>query len=114
MYKLRHLFAALLSLLIIYAGAGVAIAHYCCAKCEVRDVCCETCDTGCSTVFYKIDLVKEASASLTVATLWTFSCQVLPDCHFPFPGQERRAFAEPESPPVLPRCYLVLYSVLLI
>lgn len=125
MYKLRHIFAALLSLLIIYTGAGVAIAHYCCTKCDVQADCCQEhachyesehfcADAGCSTVFYKIDLVKEASASLSVATLWTYSCQVLPDCHFPAPGGERQAFVEPDSPPILPRCYLALYSVLLI
>lgn len=125
MYKLRHIFAALLSLLIIYTGAGVAIAHYCCAKCEVQAHCCrqhachggsETfcADAGCSTVFYKIDLVKEASASLTLGSVCAYTCHVLPDFRFASPGRDCPAVAEPESPPILPRSYLALYSVLLI
>lgn len=138
MYKLRHIFAALLSLLIIYTGAGVAIAHYCCTKCEVREVChcsdgcnhshatdeADDChqdaeahycpDFGCSTVFYKIDLVKEASASLSIASLFTYCYQVLPDFHFASPVQDCLTATDFESPPLLSRCYLALYSVLLI
>lgn len=138
MYRLRHIFAALLSLLIIYTGAGVAIAHYCCSKCDMQEVCCcadgcnrshaaakaDHChqdagahycpDFGCSTVFYKIDLVKEASASLSIASLFTYCYQVLPDFHFASPVQDCLAEVSSESPPLLPRCYLALYSVLLI
>lgn len=119
MYKLRHIFAALLSLLIIYTGAGVAIAHYCCMKCEAEAAChCnnEHCcpDAGCSTVFYKIDLVKEASASLSIASLLNYSYQALPDFHFTSPVRDYSVTVDSESPPILPRCYLALYSVLLI
>lgn len=119
MYKLRHIFAALLSLLIIYTGAGVDIAHYCCMKCEAEAACHysdESCcpDAGCSTVFYKIDLVKEASASLSIASMLTYSYQALPDFHFTSPVRDCLVSAGSESPPILPRCYLALYSVLLI
>lgn len=125
MYKLRHIFVTVLSLLIIYTGAGVAIAHYCCTKCDVQADCCQehAChgeeenlckDAGCSTVFYRIDLVKEASASLSVSSLWACFYQLLPEFRFASPGRDCPAVAEPDSPPILPRCYLALYSVLLI
>lgn len=136
MYKLRPIIAALLSLLIIYTGAGVAIAHYCCARCAVQEVChcIDGCacapaadvvghshqeadshycpDLGCSTVFYKIDLVKEASASLSIASLFTYCYQLLPDFRFAAPAEEGVVTDGFESPPRLPRCYLALYSVL--
>lgn len=121
MYKLRPIFAALLSLLIIYTGAGVAIAHYCCAKCDVQEAhACHDAvehycpDFGCSTVIYKIDLVKEASTALTISSLIAFCYQLLPDFRFASPTQECLLTAGTESPPLLPRCYLALYSVLLI
>lgn len=137
MYRLRHIIATVLSLLIIYTGAGVAIAHYCCTKCDMQEVCCcmdgcekthaanETADAhhdngnhycpdfGCSTVFYKIDLVKEASASFSITSLLSF-CQIVPDFYFASPVRDCMTAAETESPPILPRRYLALYSVLLI
>lgn len=136
--KLRHILAGLLSLLIVYTGAGVAIAHYCCMKCEVEEVCCQAkceespssceeytststdaieqhcCDLGCSTVFYKIDLVKEASVLLSVPSFISPYCQLLPEFSFTCPVRDVFVFEESESPPVPPRCYLALYSTLLI
>ena len=34
MKRLRYILAVLLSLTVVYAGAGVSIVHYCCARCE--------------------------------------------------------------------------------
>lgn len=46
--RLRYILAVLLSLTVVYAGAGVSIVHYCCARCEMAQACCmqgcEKCD----------------------------------------------------------------------
>jgi hypothetical protein len=38
MKRLRYIIACLLSVLIIYVGAGVAVMHYCCNRCESSHV----------------------------------------------------------------------------
>jgi hypothetical protein len=38
MKRLRYIIACLLSVLIIYVGAGVAVMHYCCNSCESSHV----------------------------------------------------------------------------
>lgn len=77
MKRLRYILAVLLSLTVVYAGAGVSIVHYCCARCETAQACCtngcakchkshktshkpeKSCkDEGCTATFYKVDLVK--------------------------------------------------------
>lgn len=75
MKKLAYITALILSLLIIYSGAGVSIMHYCCARCETVQSCCDTgcpkckkthtCDSkkdckskGCTATIYKLDLMK--------------------------------------------------------
>ena len=94
MKRLRYIFAILMSSLIIISGAGVSIIHYCCSGCRMEQRCCtsgcsecekahyasqETCkDTGCTTVHYKVDVVKhvqEASSTVAVCTLY---CEQLP------------------------------------
>jgi len=40
MKRLRYILAVLLSLAVVYAGVGVSIVHYCCARCETAQACC--------------------------------------------------------------------------
>lgn len=40
MKRLRYILAVLLSLTVVYAGAGVSIVHYCCARCATDQACC--------------------------------------------------------------------------
>ena len=78
MKKLAYITALILSLLIIYSGAGVSIMHYCCARCETAQGCCDTgcpkckkthtCDSkkdckakGCTATIYKLDLMKHTT-----------------------------------------------------
>ena len=99
MKRLRYILAVLLSLTVVYAGAGVSIVHYCCARCETAQACCtngcakchkshktshkpeKSCkDEGCTATFYKVDLVKYSCESpvITVPVIQLF-CEVLPD-----------------------------------
>ena len=78
MKRLAYITAVILSLLIIYSGAGVSIVHYCCSRCETVQGCCadgcpkckksHTCDSkkdcrekGCTATIYKPDLMKHIS-----------------------------------------------------
>ncbi len=70
MKKLAYITALILSLLIIYSGAGVSIMHYCCARCETAQGCCDTgcpnskkdCKAkGCTATIYKLDLMKHTT-----------------------------------------------------
>ena len=97
MKRLAYITAVILSLLIIYSGAGVSIVHYCCSRCEAVQGCCangcpkckksHTCDSkkdcrekGCTATIYKLDLMKHVSAltvSVPVVTLFCEqSCQL--------------------------------------
>ena len=90
MKRLAYITAVILSLLIIYSGAGVSIVHYCCSRCEAVQGCCangcpkckksHTCDSkkdcrekGCTATIYKLDLMKhvsELTVSVPVVTLF--------------------------------------------
>ena len=90
MKRLAYITAVILSLLIIYSGAGVSIVHYCCSRCETVQGCCadgcpkckksHTCDSkkdcrekGCTATIYKPDLMKhisELTVSVPVITLF--------------------------------------------
>ena len=90
MKRLAYITAVILSLLIIYSGAGVSIVHYCCSRCEAVQGCCadgcpkckksHTCDSkkdcrekGCTATIYKPDLMKhisELTVSVPVITLF--------------------------------------------
>ena len=118
-----------------YAGAGVSIVHYCCARCETAQACCtngcakchkshktshkpeKSCkDEGCTATFYKVDLVKYSCESpvITVPVIQLF-CEVLPDFQYSLPTRELKeaSYAVPPHPDSS-RQYLALYSVLII
>ncbi|MBD9144864.1 MAG: hypothetical protein EGP81_04795 [Bacteroides clarus] len=132
MKRLRYIFAILMSSLIIISGAGVSIIHYCCSGCRMEQRCCtsgcsecekvhyasqETCkDTGCTTVHYKVDVVKhvqEASSTVPVCTLY---CEQLPQFGCLLPVELPVTGTQVYSPPRYcgSRHYLALYSTLLI
>ena len=132
MKRLAYITAVILSLLIIYSGAGVSIVHYYCSRCEAVQGCCangcpkckksHTCDSkkdcrekGCTATIYKLDLMKHVSAltvSVPVVTLFCEqSCQL-----FAFASIDQTAdySSLPFPPPPCPRQKLALHSVLLI
>ena len=79
MKRFRYILAVILSLLIVYVGAGVSVAQYCCSGCETANCCCadkcgfcgkfdfefhKSCrGEGCTATIYKLDLVKQAFES---------------------------------------------------
>lgn len=116
MKRLAYITAVILSLLIIYSGAGVSIVHYCCSRCETVQGCCadgcpkckksHTCDSkkdcrekGCTATIYKPDLMKhisELTVSVPVITLFCEQyCQL-----FAFTSIDRTVdFSSLPSPP---------------
>lgn len=132
MKRLAYITAVILSLLIIYSGAGVSIVHYCCSRCEAVQGCCadgcpkckksHTCDSkkdcrekGCTATIYKLDLMKhisELTVSVPVITLFCEQyCQL-----FTFTSIDQTVdFSSlPSPPPPCPRQKLALHSVFLI
>ena len=77
--RFRYILAVILSLLIVYVGAGVSVAQYCCSGCETANCCCadkcgfcgkfdfefhKSCrGEGCTATICKLDLVKQAFES---------------------------------------------------
>lgn len=133
MKGLRYILAILFSFLIVISGVGVSVVHYCCAGCETTQRCCssgclqcansyhssqKTCqDTGCTAVHYKVDLVKYAQESSSVAPLVTLFCEQLPQLCCSLLAELHLAEAYKSAPPLLSvgsRHYLALYSILLI
>lgn len=131
MKRLRYIFATLFSLLIIYAGVGVSIVHYCCAGCEAAQTCCtngckkchqsshpmnKSCqDEGCTATVYKVDLVKQSCEVAMPVPVLQLVCILIPGFQY------YRAIAEPQdfisdlSPhPVSSRHYLALFSILIV
>ncbi len=129
----------LCSLLIIYVGAGVAIIQYCCADCEIlqkhsigKHSCCpggqdemsgtfhpvcESCLEGsCSSVIYKIDLIKHSPEKISEPTLIQLPDRILPDFTFSSLFLAKSGFLSYLPPPYYKtsRHYLSLYTVLLI
>ena len=132
MKRLRYILAILLSLTVVYAGAGVSIVHYCCARCATEQACytngCAKChksyhnpeksckDEGCTATFYKVNLVKYSCESpvITVPVIQLF-CEALPDFQYSLPTGELEEVAYNVPPhPDSSRRYLALYSVLII
>ena len=132
MKRLRYILAILLSLTVVYAGAGVSIVHYCCARCATEQACCTngcakchksyhnpeiSCkDEGCTASFYKVILVKYSCESpvITVPVIQLF-CEALPDFQYSLPTGELEEVAYNVPPhPDSSRRYLALYSVLII
>ncbi|WP_455585234.1 hypothetical protein [Bacteroides sp.] len=131
MKRLRYILAAVLSLMIIYAGVGVSVVHYCCAACETAQTCCssgcskchkahhqpdKSCkDEGCTATVYKVDLIKhscEVSATVPVIQLL---CEQILRFHDFSSIRERQEVPYNVPPyPVSSRYYLSLYSTLLI
>ena len=102
MKRLRYILAVLLSLTVVYAGAGVSIVHYCCARCATEQACCtngcakchkshhnpeKSCkDEGCTATFYKVDLVKYSCESPVIAVpVIQLLCEALPDFQYSLP-----------------------------
>ena len=125
MKRLRYILAVLLSLTVVYAGAGVSIVHYCCARCETAQACCtngcakchkshktshkpeKSCkDEGCTATFYKVDLVKYSCESpvITVPVIQLF-CEVLPDFQYSLPTRELKEASYVESISVQEKCF---------
>lgn len=131
MMRLRYILAAMLSLLIIYAGAGVSIVHYCCASCETAKACCTTgcpkCQKnhhrsnksckkdGCTATIYKVDLMKHSCEASVAASVMQLFCELLPDfqCCLSQNNMHEVSCNVPPSP-VSSRYYLTLFSTLLI
>lgn len=132
MRRLSYITVMLFSLLVIYSGVGVAIMHYCCARCESTQNCCmdgcskcqkvHFCDSeedckeeGCTATIYKIDLMKdtfEMAVSVPVVALFygqinEWMASICMDY-----SEVCSCFGDP--PHVCPRQRLALHSVLII
>lgn len=132
MKRLAYVTALILSLLIIYSGAGVSIVHYCCARCETVQSCCDTgcpkckkthtCDSkkdckakGCTATIYKLNLMKhstELNVSASVADLFCEQfCYLLT---FTYADKLVEYATLTSPPPLCSRQKLALYSTYLI
>ena len=131
MKRLRYILLAMLSLLIIYAGVGVSVVHYCCAGCETAQTCCtsgcpkcnkahhqsdKSCkDEGCTATIYKLDLMKhttELNVSVQAIDLFCAQfCYLLTSTYFDKPV-EYTTITSP--PPLCSRQKLALYSTYII
>ena len=127
----RYITAILFSLLIIFAGAGVAVVHCYCVSCRVSHQCCEDRNDNqhaiessadffgeeecCTPTIYKIDFLKGSEVIPVMAPFTLPLCKKLAEQLNPL-AQKRlqTSFCEyPPSPPE-PRRYLALYSVYII
>lgn len=132
MKRLAYITAVILSLLIIYSGAGISIVQYCCAQCETVKNCCatgcpkckkmHTCDTkndckekGCTATIYKLDLMQHSVTSTDYAPVINLLseqfCYLLTFTYADKPV-EYETLTYP--PPLCPRQKLALYSTYLI
>ena len=131
--RLSYIIAVILSLLVIYTGAGVSIVHYCCARCETVKNCCATgcpkcekshiCDSkkdckdkGCSATIYKLDLMQhmtELTVNVPVVNLFSDQfCYLLTTFAYADKPVEYATLTAP--PPLCQRQKLALYSTYLI
>ena len=101
MRSFRYILAVSLSLLIVFAGVGVSIMHYCCP--------------GCATV-YKVDLVKQSCGCSVSVPFAQILCYLSPDVkkNLSSVDSERVEIRDIPPNPVCTRYYLALYSVFLI
>lgn len=131
MKRLHYILAAMLSLLIIYAGVGVSVVHYCCAGCETSQSCCtigcskchkahhqsdKSCkDEGCTATIYKVDLMKHSCETSVAAPVMQLYCEQLSSylCTS-FTGELQETPYNASPHPASSRHYLTLYSILLI
>ena len=131
MKRFRYIFAVILSLTIIYVGAGVSVVHYCCAACETAQSCCsngcpkcrkshqqpdKSCnEEGCTATIYKVDLMKHSCEASVNAPVIQLFCGLLPQLrNILYAGEWQETSYNVPPPPVSSRHYLALYSVLLI
>lgn len=132
MKRFRHIVAVLLSLAVVYAGAGVSIAHYCCNRCAAEQAhClkgCARCDKsdskpeksgtskGCTATYYKVNLAHySCESSVVTVPVVQLLCETLLSfqCALPEAEQKEVAYTVPPHPDSS-RHYLALYSVLVI
>lgn len=132
MKRFRYILLPILSLLLIYMGAGVAVMHYCSVQCEVTSDCraaeCNHCKRTqpeaqashpgdeCSVSIYKINLVNHTSEELLLAAVSpVFAIQLTDLLPAFFSENELLAVCPDTSPPSRSsRHYLALYAVFLI
>lgn len=133
MKKVRYIIVLLFSLLIIFAGAGVAVIHCYCVGCRVTHECCDSDhdhnqksashhfadftqeEECCTTTVYKINLLKNTEVIPVVEPLTQQLSGLLAKLLTPLPAETLQTyfFEYPPSPPDS-RLYLALYSVLII
>lgn len=131
MKRLRYILAAVLSLLIIYAGTGVSVIHYCCASCETAKTCCtsgcskchknhhrtdKSCkEEGCTATIHKVDLMKHSYETAAAVPMMQLFCELLAEfkCCLSDDKLEEASCNVPPYP-AGSRFYLALYSTLLI
>lgn len=133
MRSFRYILAISLSLLIVFAGVGISVMHYCCLGCEAEQKCCvtgcEKCrdtnflsdnfcgDDGCEATVYKVDLMKHSCECASFIPFMQFFCYLLPDRERNFSFVESVRTEIKDIPPNslrTPRYYLTLYSIFLI
>lgn len=132
MKRLAYITALILSLLIIYSGAGVSIVHYCCARCETVKSCCKTgcpkckkahtCDSkkdckskGCTATIYKPDLMSHTAVLDISAPVVDLFCSRF--CYlltFTYSDKPVGYDTPTSPPPICSRQKLALYSTYLI
>lgn len=132
MKRLAYITALILSLLIIYLGAGVSIVHYCCARCETMQSCCDsgcpkckkahTCDSekdcktkGCTATIYKLNLMKHSTELNVSASVVDLFCEQF--CYlltFTYSDKPVEYATLTSPPPLCSRQKLALYSTYLI
>ena len=132
MKKLAYITALILSLLIIYSGAGVSIMHYCCARCETAQGCCDTgcpkckkthtCDSkkdckakGCTATIYKLDLMKHITELKVLPQAVDLFCAQF--CYlltYTYSDKPIEYYTPTSPPPLCSRQKLALYATYLI
>lgn len=121
----RYITVLLFSLLIIFAGAGMAVIHCYCVSCQVTHECCDAEHSHhqdhsdekecCVSNVYKIDLLKGAENITVMAPLVVQLCKQVAHLLDPLAVVMLQPFFDdyhltpPES-----RQYLALYSVFII
>lgn len=132
MKRLAYITALILSLLIIYSGAGVSIMHYCCARCETVQSCCDTgcpkckkthtCDSkkdckakGCTATIYKLDLMKHTTElNVSAQAVDLFCAQFCYLLTFTYSDKPVEYVTPTSPPPLCSRQKLALYSTYII
>ncbi len=136
----RYIAAVLFSLLIIFAGAGVAVIHCYCVSCRITHECCEGQhehhaqqtyqadqhtalshtdysdeEDCCTSTVYKVDLLKGQNPTPVMTPVMFLLCKELVQSLMPVPVAtlQTSLYTFPPSPPE-PRRYLAFYSVFII